>query len=74
MKLSIRAVNSRIIQIQTELAAYTAVKDPDGQTVTLVGPGLVEEHEVGDFPGEDPELYAIAAYLIASLEAKLYGD
>ena len=74
MKISIRAVNRQVVQVQTELASYTAILDPDDQTVTLVGPGLNEEHQVSDFPGEYPELYAIAAYLIASLEAKLYGD
>ena len=74
MKIQIRSVANRIVQVQTELSSYTCFIDRKKEIVTLVGPGLNEEYDVDSFPGDEPELYAITAYLIASLEAQLYGD
>jgi hypothetical protein len=79
MNLNLHRLSDNIVQVRTDLTSYTVIRD--GETVTLLGQGLEEEFDLDLFPSTSPlekearpRLLAIASYLIASIEASLYGD
>ncbi len=71
MRLQIYRRTPNMIQVQTDNCLYTVYRE--GDTITLLGPGLQEEYENLELPYR-PSLPATAAYLVASLETQIYGD
>jgi len=79
MQISLHRMTENIVQVRTSLSSYTVVRE--GETISVFGPGVDLEFELDLFPvvaalepREKPRLMAVAAYLIASLEAQTYGD
>jgi hypothetical protein len=72
VKLAIRTNHPSHIIVNTELASYSVLFEPNSDDITLIGPGIHEEAYTFQFPDEDR--LAIAAYLVAKLESAVYGD